>query len=69
MKLKKPRKPRGIKLNGKPSYDLCEHCYGYACDPFSMSEKFRNKIDRRLKSKLCPSCGAKECKCKSSSWV
>lgn len=63
--MKKKRKPRGIKLNGKLSYDMCPHCYAYGCDPWAMSDKFRAKINRRFKAGQCPACGSKECKCKS----
>lgn len=63
---KKSRKPRGIKANGRPSYDLCDCCYSFNCDPFTMSREFRKKISRRLDAGLCPACGNKSCICKSS---
>jgi len=65
MKTKKARKPRGTKLNGRPSYNLCPHCYGYGCDPMTMSREFQAKIDRRLKAGVCAACGHKPCRCKS----
>lgn len=62
-KPKKKRKPRGIKKNGRESYDLCTGCYHPNCDPW-----FRRppKVDERLEKGLCPGCGHKECTCKSS---
>jgi hypothetical protein len=66
MKLKRKRKPRGTKLNGHSSYDMCIHCYMPHCDPFAASSKYRLKINRRLKQGLCPACGQVECKCKST---
>ena len=62
---KKKRKPRGIKLNGHRSYNLCPYCYSYNCDRMTMSEKFKNKIDRRLKAGQCGACGNNPCTCKS----
>jgi len=32
----------------------------------AMSYKFQEKIRRRISQGLCPACGAKPCKCKSS---
>jgi hypothetical protein len=66
MKNKKARKPRGIKQDGTESMDLCTCCYSFACDPLSMSRKFREKIDKRLEAGLCPACGHNPCTCKSS---
>lgn len=63
--MKKKRKPRGIKLNGRKSYDLCSCCFSYNCDPLTMSRKFSAKIRKRLKAGLCPACGHNPCKCKS----
>lgn len=63
--MKKQRKPRGIKLNGQPSLDMCT-CYSFHCDPMTVSSAFSAKIDRRRAAGLCPSCGGKKCKCKSS---
>jgi hypothetical protein len=63
---KKPRKRRGIKLDGTRSYDLCPGCYSYGCDPFTMSPKFRAMVSRRLKEGRCVACGHHECTCKSS---
>lgn len=64
--MKRKRKPRGIKLNGKPSKDMCPHCFAFNCDPFLMSPKFTNKIYKRLKQGLCGACGHNPCTCKSS---
>lgn len=69
MKHKKKRKPRGKKLNGLDSYDLCEYCYSYGCDHMSMSDKFNAKIRKRMKEGKCPACGGKECFCKSDSKI
>lgn len=65
MKQVKPRKPRGVKLNGQRSYDMCPHCYMPGCDPFGGSEKYRRKIQMRLEKGLCPACGHNLCRCKS----
>ena len=69
MRYVKPRKPRGIKLNGQPSQDLCPYCYSFGCDPCAMSLKFQSKIETRLRNGQCPACGSpiNACKCKSSS--
>lgn len=64
--VKKKRKPRGIKQDGTPSLDMCPGCYAFFCDPMAMSYKFQEKIRRRISQGLCPACGAKPCKCKSS---
>jgi|GEM_PF-3281412 len=66
LNVKKKRKPRGIKQDGTPSLDMCPGCYSFFCDPTVMSDKFREKIRRRISQGLCPACGAKPCKCKSS---
>jgi hypothetical protein len=66
MSNKKARKPRGVGLDGIPSYDLCTGCYSAYCDPMSMSLNFREKVNRRLKAGLCVGCGHKPCTCKSS---
>lgn len=66
-KMKKERKPRGIKLNGRESYDMCEHCVSYGCDPYSHNNPyFNDKKMNRSKGGVCISCGSKNCKCKSS---
>jgi hypothetical protein len=64
-KLLKPRKPRGIKLNGQPSLDMCT-CYSFHCDPMTVSRKFSQKISRRLAAGVHPPCGTMPCTCKSS---
>jgi hypothetical protein len=66
MKFKKKRKPRGTKLNGSRSLDLCPCCLSYNCDPFTMSAKFYKKINNRRNKGLCPACGNDPCTCKSS---
>lgn len=66
MAFKKKRKPRGTKLNGKQSYDMCPHYYMPHCDPFATSSKYRLKINGRLKQGLCPACGQIKCRCKST---
>ncbi len=66
------RKPRGIKLNGHRSMDMCPGCYAFNCDSMAMSQRFQDKIRKRMKLGLCPACGAKPvqkngtniCKCK-----
>jgi hypothetical protein len=65
MQQKKKRKPRGIKQDGTKSRDMCSHCFSFNCDPMIMSEKFRNKINKRLKEGFCGACGHKPCTCKS----
>lgn len=64
--VKKKRKPRGVKQNGYPSYDLCEYCLAPDCNPLYNSCEFEEKIQRRLKAGVCPACGHKPCRCKSS---
>lgn len=61
----KVRKPRGIKLNGKRSEDMCPYCYRFGCDPAGISPKLKRKFDKRISEGKCPSCGHKKCKCKS----
>lgn len=59
MKPKKPRKPRTTGM------DMCT-CYAFHCDPMSMSRKFQDKINKRLRAGLCGACGHNPCECKSS---
>lgn len=66
MKKIKPRKPRGIKQNGEPSYDMCPYCKMPNCDPFGASLLYRKKLDARRKAGVCESCGHNPCRCKSS---
>ena len=66
MKIRKKRKPRGTKLSGEKSYDMCTGCYMPFCDPFAASPKYRAKIEKRLREGKCPACGQYDCKCKSS---
>lgn len=69
----KKRKPRGYKLTGEKSQDMCPGCIAFHCDPMSMSRKFQAKIRKRIGAGVCPACGAKPivkygrkiCKCKS----
>lgn len=64
---KKGRKPRSVKADGiHMGMDMCPHCIAFNCDPSSMSRKFLDKIDKRMKNKLCPACGKNPCQCKSS---
>jgi hypothetical protein len=65
---KKPRKPRGIKKNGELSMDMCEGCYGFNCDPTTMSIKWKDHVHKCYKEKRCVGCGEfrEECNCKSS---
>lgn len=65
MRFVKPRKPRGIKKDGSKSEDMCPECVSFGCDPFGMSPKFRQKMDKRLSDDVCRSCGSEPCKCKS----
>ena len=62
----KKRKPRGIKLDGTRSLDMCT-CYAFHCDPLTVSRKFRQKINNRHQLGLHPPCGTNPCSCKSSS--
>jgi hypothetical protein len=66
LKIIKKRKPRGVKLNGKQSYDMCPYCYMPHCDSFAVSSKYYLKIEKRLEQGLCPACGQIKCKCKST---
>ena len=65
MRFVKPRKPRGRKLNGQESYDMCTCCFMPECDYFAASPLYREKIDQRLMKGKCPACGRIPCKCKS----
>lgn len=64
MRWVKPRKKRGMKLNGERSYDLCECCYSPFCDPALRHPK----VEARMRAGLCPACGQPKefCKCRSS---
>lgn len=64
--MKKQRKPRGYKLNGQRSLDMCRCCFAFHCDPSSMSKKFRNKVRDRVRRGCCGACGHSPCTCKSS---
>jgi hypothetical protein len=64
--MKKIRKPRGLKKNGQRALDMCSGCFAFNCDPFMMSNKFNDKIHKRIAMGVCPACGHKPCKCKSS---
>lgn len=65
MRVKKKRKPRGRKLNGQRSRDMCSHCFSFNCDPMGMSRAFQAKVDRRRRQGLCGACGHNPCRCKS----
>lgn len=62
---KKKRKPRGIKLNGQRSQDMCPYCLTFNCDSLGISSKLAAKFDKRRAEGKCPSCGNNPCKCKS----
>ncbi len=62
----KVRKPRGTKLDGYRSEDMCKHCCSLGCDPMSMSPKFKQMVRYRRDNNLCQACGANPCICKSS---
>lgn len=64
--LKKVRKPRGFKLDGTQSLDMCSGCIAFGCDPMAMSRAFRDKKDKRRSLGVCVSCGNTPCRCKSS---
>lgn len=68
MRFVKPRKPRGKKMDGSPSLDMCS-CFAFYCDPSTMSREFDAKIRRRRSAGVCLCCGAKPCICKSSRLV
>ena len=63
--MKKERKPRGWKQNGRQSIDFCDYCFKPGCDPTGGSPAYRRKIEKRLDQGLCPSCGHMPCTCKS----
>lgn len=63
---KKVRKPRGYKLNGRKSRDMCSGCHSFGCDPAADSPEWAAKKYRRQAAGVCVSCGANPCKCKSS---
>lgn len=64
--IKKTRKPRGMKLDGTRSLDLCPHCFSFHCNPMTMSHEFSQKVDKRLRAGLCGACGQNPCACKST---
>lgn len=63
---KKARKPRGWKLNGERSQDMCTGCLSFGCDPFSDSYAWDKKKRKRAAAGLCKSCGHNPCTCKST---
>ncbi len=65
MRFIKARKPRGLKLNGRKSYDMCTGCYMPFCNSMAASPLYYEKIRRRLKEGNCPACGHNPCRCKS----
>lgn len=64
--IKRVRKPRGIKLDGTPSMDMCTGCMSFNCDPMAMSRAYRDKQDRRHAEGVHFPCGTNPCSCKSS---
>lgn len=66
MRVRRKRKPRGYKKNGRRSYDMCPWCYSPNCDPMAGSFKYQEKIHKRLSNGQCPACGKVKCTCKSS---
>ena len=66
VKVKKARKPRGKKLDGSKSLDMCPHCLSFQCDPTMMSHKFSDKMSKRSRMGVCRACGSNPCICKSS---
>lgn len=64
----KERKPRGIKLNGNASRDMCDVCMNYNCDSCTggMNPFFLAKVEKRRNQNVCLSCGNSKCNCKSS---
>ena len=63
--VKKQRKPRGIKLTGEKSLNMCPCCKAFHCDPMSMSHKFDDQQDQRRRAGVCTACGHNPCVCKS----
>lgn len=64
--IKKVRKPRGLKLDGRMSYDMCDCCISYGCDPMAHGNPFFiAKKAKRSEQGLCRSCGKNPCGCKS----
>jgi hypothetical protein len=61
----KKRKPRGIKLDGSRSLDMCT-CYSFHCDPATVSRKFSDKMRMRYGKGVHRACGSNPCTCKSS---
>jgi hypothetical protein len=66
MKVKKARKARGVKLNGRMSEDMCSGCYSFMCDPGGDSKEWSAKKHKRYILKVCIACGSNPCKCKST---
>ena len=62
----KKRKPRGIKLSGQYSEDMCI-CLRFGCDPDGLSQKLKRKFDKRISEGRCHSCGNIKCSCKTQS--
>jgi len=65
MRYIKPRKPRGIKLNGERSLDMCPGCHSFYCDPMTDSIEWMKKKEKRIKANVCIACGQNPCRCKS----
>lgn len=65
MKVKKKRKPRGIKKDGTRSFDFCPVCHMPGCDPFGGSLAYQRKVAKRREAGVCTACGHNPCRCKS----
>lgn len=59
-----PNGKRIRRKNRTTGLNMCGGCFAFNCDPMTMSEKFKKKIDKRIANKTCPSCGHRPCKCK-----
>lgn len=66
MRYVKPRKPRGKKVDGTDSYNMCPVCLMPGCDPTAASFAYQQKIRSRINKGVCPACGYYPCRCKSS---
>jgi hypothetical protein len=61
----KPRKPRGIKLDGTKSLDMCKDCHSFFCDFMYDSREWAAKKRDRHNRHVCVACNSNPCKCKS----
>lgn len=53
---KKIRKPK-TGTTKRRSHNMCDCCYAINCDPGTMGPIWWNKVHKRLRAGLCPSCG------------